>query len=201
VATACGLALLAAQAATPAFAGPTEQASAYIERLAGVQPSPAVLAQMVAAITNQRARRAGRGGRPSRPIRKRRPRSTTCAENMVMPWTNADQTVRTVQRLRRHRDRHVPGRRAVNTVLSGDILYTVNAPGLPGVSRPTTITTRWLKRTAWTSPRRSYRPRIAPTACPPTATAGVITTAGAQARFSSTVRTRDVPVHHDQSHV
>jgi hypothetical protein len=53
VATACGLALLAAQAATPAFAGATEQAERIYERLAGVQPSPGVLAQMVQAINNQ----------------------------------------------------------------------------------------------------------------------------------------------------
>src|SRR5579859_2663911 len=53
VAAACTLALLAAQAAAPAFAGPTEQAERIYERLAGTQPSPQVLSQMVTAIGNQ----------------------------------------------------------------------------------------------------------------------------------------------------
>ena len=53
VAAACALTLLAAQAATPAFATPTEQAERIYERLAGVEPSPGVLAQMVTAINAQ----------------------------------------------------------------------------------------------------------------------------------------------------
>jgi len=52
VAAAC-LAAIAAQAAAPAFAGPTEQAERIYERLAGIQPPPGVLSQMVTAIQNQ----------------------------------------------------------------------------------------------------------------------------------------------------
>src|SRR3984957_11707183 len=136
VATACGLALLAAQAATPAFAGPTEQAERIYERLAGVQPSPAVLAQMVTAITNQ----PGQAGLVAAAAIATDPKTAptfynVVLKNMVMPWTNRDQTVfvpfndyaATVIGMVRD---NVP----FNTVLSGDILYTVNSPGLPAVS-------------------------------------------------------------------
>ena len=91
---ACGLALLAAQAATPAFAGPTEQAERIYERLAGVQPSPAVLAQMVTAITNK----PGQAGLVDAAAIATDPKTAptfynVALKNMVMPWTNRDQTV------------------------------------------------------------------------------------------------------------
>jgi hypothetical protein len=136
VATACGLALLAAQAATPAFAGPTEQAERIYERLAGVQPSPAVLAKMVTAINNQ----PGQAGLVAAAVIATDPQTAptfynVVLKNMVMPWTNRDQTVfvpfndyaATVIGMVRD---NVP----FNTVLSGDVLYTVNSSGLPAVS-------------------------------------------------------------------
>jgi hypothetical protein len=130
------LTLLAAQAAAPAFAGPTEQAERIYERLAGVQPSPAVLAQMVSAIQGA----PGAAGLQAAAVIATDPKTAptfynVTLKNMVMPWTNRNQTVfsplndyvATVIGMVRD---NVP----FNTVLSGDILYTVNSSGLPGVS-------------------------------------------------------------------
>src|SRR5262245_54646492 len=52
VCSAVALALLAAQAAPPAFAGYAEQARRIYTRLTGVPPSPQVLAQMTQIIQN-----------------------------------------------------------------------------------------------------------------------------------------------------
>jgi hypothetical protein len=136
VAAACALTLLATQAATPAFAGPTEQAERIYERLAGVQPSPPVLASMVQAINAQ----PGQAGLlAAAVIATDKTTAPTfynvTLKNMVIPWTNRNQTVfaplndyaATVIGMVRD---NVP----FNTVLSGDILYTVNSPGLPAVS-------------------------------------------------------------------
>ena len=136
VAAACALTLLAAQAATPAFATPTEQAERIYERLAGVQPSPAVLAQMVAAINGQ----SGQAGLLAAAVIATDPKTAptfynVTLKNMVIPWTNRNQTVfaplndyaATVIGM-------VRDNVAFNTVLSGDLLYTVNSPGLPAVS-------------------------------------------------------------------
>jgi len=136
VAAACALTLLAAQAAAPAFAGPTEQAERIYERLAGVQPSPAVLASMVSAIQNA----PGSAGLQAAAVIATDPKTAptfynVTLKNMVMPWTNRNQTVfsplndyvATVIGMVRD---NVP----FNTVLSGDVLYTVNSSGLPGVS-------------------------------------------------------------------
>src|SRR5580692_3113776 len=137
VAAACALTLLATQAATPAFAGPTEQAERIYERLAGVQPSPAVLAQMVAAINAQPGQQAGL---VAAAVIATDPKTAptfynVTLKNMVIPWTNRNQTVfaplndyaATVIGM-------VRDNVAFNTVLSGDILYTVNSSGLPAVS-------------------------------------------------------------------
>src|SRR5580692_10418167 len=137
VAAACALTLLATQAATPAFAGPTEQAERIYERLAGVQPSPAVLAQMVAAINAQPGQQAGL---VAAAVIATDPKTAptfynVTLKNMVIPWTNRNQTVfaplndyaATVIGM-------VRDDLAFNTALSDDILYTVNASGLPAPS-------------------------------------------------------------------
>src|SRR5579859_4406753 len=135
VAAACTLALLAAQAAAPAFAGPTEQAERIYERLAGTQPSPQVLSQMVTAIGN-----GGQQGLLAAAAIATDPTTAptfynVTLKNMVTPWTNRNQTVfaplndYTATVIGMVRD-GVP----FNTVLSDDILYTVNSPGLPAVS-------------------------------------------------------------------
>lgn len=186
VAAACGLALLAAQAATPAFAGPTEQAERIYERLAGVQPSPAVLAQMVQAITNQ----PGQPGLVAAAAIATDPKTAptfynVVLKNMVMPWTNRDQTVfvpfndyaATVIGMVRD---NVP----FNTVLSGDILYTVNAPGLPGVS-PANNNHYAMAETNGVdlSSALVATTQSAAYGIPAAATAGVITSAGGSGAF------------------
>jgi hypothetical protein len=127
---------LAAQAAAPALASPTEQAERIYERLAGIEPSPAVLSQMVTAIQNS----PGQTGLQAAAVIATDPKTAptfynVTLKNMVMPWTNRNQTVfsplndyvATVIGMVRD---NVP----FNTVLSGDILYTVNSSGLPAVS-------------------------------------------------------------------
>jgi hypothetical protein len=186
VATACGLALLAAQAATPAFAGPTEQAERIYERLAGVQPSPAVLAQMVLAINNA----PGQAGLVAAAAIATDPKTAptfynVVLKNMVMPWTNRDQTVfvpfndyaATVIGMVRD---NVP----FNTVLSGDILYTVNSPGLPAVS-PANNNHYAMAETngADLSATLVATTQSAAYGIPAAATAGVITSAGGAGAF------------------
>jgi hypothetical protein len=186
VATACGLALLAAQAATPAFAGPTEQAERIYERLAGVQPSPGVLAQMVTAITNQ----PGQQGLVAAAAIATDPKTAptfynVVLKNMVMPWTNRDQTVfvpfndyaATVIGMVRD---NVP----FNTVLSGDILYTVNSPGLPAVS-PANNNHYAMAETNGSdlSATLVATTQSAAYGIPAAATAGVITSAGGSGAF------------------
>ena len=139
VAAACALTLLAAQAAAPALAGSTEQAERIYERLAGVQPAPNVLSKMVSAI-GPVSLPAGSPGLLAAAVIAT---DTTTAptfynvtlKNWAMPWTNRNQSVfeplndyvATVIGMVRD---GVP----FNTVLSADLLYTVNSPGLPAVS-------------------------------------------------------------------
>jgi hypothetical protein len=186
VAAACALTLLAAQAAAPAFAGPTEQAERIYERLAGVEPSPAVLAQMVQAITSQ----PGQQGLVAAAVIATDPKTAptfynVVLKNMVMPWTNRNQTVfvpfndyaATVIGMVRD---NVP----FNTVLSGDILYTVNSSGLPAVSPANndhyaaaeTNGVDLSSTLVATSQSAAY-------GIPAAATAGVITTAGGAGAF------------------
>ena len=186
VAAACTLALLAAQAATPAFAGPVEQAERIYERLAGVQPSPAVLAKMVAAIQ----------GAPGQPGLQAAAAIATdpqyaptfynvTLKNMVIPWTNRDQTVfaplndyaATVIGMVRD---NVP----FNTVLSADLLYTVNSSGLPAVSPANnnhyaTAEANGVDLSATLTATTQSGAYGIPTA----ATAGVITTVGGSSAF------------------
>ncbi|MGH8323255.1 MAG: hypothetical protein ACRETD_05585, partial [Steroidobacteraceae bacterium] len=93
VAAACALSLLA-QVATPALAGPAEQAERIYERLAGVQPSAAVLAKMVQAINSQQ----GQAGLLAAAAIATDPTTAptfynVVLKNMVIPWTNRNQTV------------------------------------------------------------------------------------------------------------
>ena len=96
---------------------------------AGVKPSPAVLAQMVRPSTASRAT-----GLVDAAVIATDPKTAptfynVVLKNMVTPWTNRDQTVfvplndYTATVIGMVRD-NVP----FNKVLSGDILYTVNAP-------------------------------------------------------------------------
>ncbi|HEY3785177.1 MAG TPA: hypothetical protein VGL55_07855 [Steroidobacteraceae bacterium] len=122
-----------AQLAAPALAGPNEQAQRIYERIAGVPPTPAVLAQMAQAISSG----SGQSGlQAAAAIATNAPSFYNITlKNLVIPWTNRDGTVfaplndyaATVIGMVRD---NVP----FNTALSADILYTVNASGLPAPS-------------------------------------------------------------------
>ena len=190
VAAACAVTLLAAQAATPALAGPTEQAERIYERLAGVQPTPQVLSQMVAAINGA----SGQAGLQAAAVIATDPSTAptfynVTLKNWAMPWTNRNQSVfmplndyvATVIGMVRD---NVP----FNTVLSGDILYTVGASGLPAVSPANnnhyaTAEANGVDLSS-TSTGLKQTTQSAAYGTPTAATAGVITTAaGAGAYF------------------
>jgi len=129
-----GAVLLLTQLATSAHAGPNEQAKRIYERIAGEPPAAAVLGQMATAIS----------GSPGQPGLLAAAAIATSApsfynvtlKNLVIPWTNRDQTVfAPFNDYAADRHRHDPRRRGrSNTALSDDILYIVNAPGLPAPS-------------------------------------------------------------------
>ena len=120
---------LAVQIATPAFAGPREQAQRIYERIAGVPPSATILDQMAAKTA------AGDLAGAAAIATDASTFYSVTLKNLVTPWTNRDQTVfaplndYTATVIGMVRD-DVP----FNTVLSADILYTVNASGLPAPS-------------------------------------------------------------------
>src|SRR6267378_889231 len=117
------------QLAMPAFAGPREQAKRIYDRIAGVPPSATVLDQMAAktAMGDLAGAAAIATDAPTF--------YSVTLKNFVTPWTNRDQTVfaplndYTATVIGMVRD-DVP----FNTALSADILYTVNAGGLPAPS-------------------------------------------------------------------
>ncbi|HTV76772.1 MAG TPA: hypothetical protein VMF03_00835 [Steroidobacteraceae bacterium] len=135
----CGavaLALLAMQVAPPALAGQEEQARRIYERLAGVPPSATVLNMMVTAIQAQ----PGNAGLVAAAAIATDPKYApdfydATLKEFINPWTNRNQSAfvpfndYTATVIGMIRD-DVP----FNTVLSANILYTVNAP--PGVSLP-----------------------------------------------------------------
>jgi hypothetical protein len=142
LAAAGALTLLAAQAAAPALAGTTEQAERIYERLAGVKPSQQVLDQMVTALGGPSAPSASPDSAAlvaaaaiaTDPITAPTFYNVTL-KNWAMPWTNRNQSVfmplndyvATVIGMVRD---NVP----FDQVLYGDILYTVQASGLPAPS-------------------------------------------------------------------
>ncbi len=177
---------LVAQAAAPAFAGPTEQAERIYERIAGVPPSAAVLNEMVTAINGQ----SGQAGLlaaaaiATDPI-KAPTFYNVVLKNMVIPWTNRNQTVfaplndyaATVIGMVRD---GLP----FNTVLSDDILYTINAPGLPAVSPANNDHYATAEANGVDLSMALVRTtQSAAYGLPTEATAGVITTAGAASAF------------------
>src|SRR5215468_4265981 len=128
-----GALLLTVLAASPLHAGPNEQARRIYERIAGVPPSAAELASMAATINT------GCSGAcpPGAPALVTAAQTATSApsfynvtlKNMVIPWTNRDQTVfaplndyaATV--IGMVRDDNVV---RFDTALSADILYVVS---------------------------------------------------------------------------
>jgi hypothetical protein len=129
-----GAALLLMQlAAMAAHAGPNEQARRIYERIAGVPPSATDLSTMANMITAS----PGQTGLVNAAAYATQAPTFygVTLKNLVIPWTNRDQTVfapfndyaATVIGMVRD---DVP----FNTALSADILYVVNAPGLPAPS-------------------------------------------------------------------
>jgi hypothetical protein len=122
-------ALCAALIASPALSDPTSQAQRIYERIAGVQPPAATLATMASDIAGGNALAAAGLATEDPDF------YNVTLKNFAMPWTNRAQTVfaplndyvATVIGMVRD---DVP----FNTVLSADLLYISNAPGLPSVS-------------------------------------------------------------------
>jgi hypothetical protein len=126
--TLCALAVLT-QLGTPAIAGPREQAARLYNRLTGTPPSAADLTTMANDIQ-------GGDSAAAAAIATAKPAFyNVTVKNFATPWSNRDQTVfapfndYTATVIGMVRD-NVP----FNTALSDDILYTVNASGLPAPS-------------------------------------------------------------------
>jgi hypothetical protein len=125
----CAALLAASVLGTTAQAGPREQARRLHDRLAGVPPTEAVLAQMASLVQAGDANGAAMlaMGSPSF--------YNVTLKNFVAPWTNADRSVfvplndytaTVIGMVRDDVD--------FSTVLSADLLYTSNAPGVPAYS-------------------------------------------------------------------
>ena len=131
---ACVLALLAAQAAPLAIAGPAEQAKRIYGRIAGVPPSAQDLNAMVSLI-NAQPGQPGLVAAAKYATDNAHSFYNVTLKEFVNPWTNRDQSAfvplndYTATVIGMVRD-SVP----FNTVLSADVLYTVNASGLPSPS-------------------------------------------------------------------
>ncbi len=163
----------------PVLAGPRDQAKRIHDRVAGVPPDAATLAQMESLIASGRALDAAR-------IAVEDPGFyTVTLKNWATPWTNREQTVfaplndYTATVIGMVRD-DVP----FNTALSADLLYTVNANGLPAYSATNNdhyeqAETRAINlKTALTQATQSQLLGI-----PTAATAGLITTRASSAAF------------------
>jgi hypothetical protein len=169
--------------ALPAQAGPNEQARRIYERIAGVPPTAAVLTSMANAITAQ----PGQAGLvAAAAIATQAPTFyNVTIKNMVIPWTNRDQTVfaplndyaATVIGMVRD---DVP----FNTALSADILYTVNAPGLPAPSNASNAHYATAEANGVDlSTALKASTQSATYGTPTAATAGLLTTYGAESAF------------------
>ncbi len=169
--------------ATAAHAGPAEQAKRIYERIAGEPPPPAVLTQMTTAI-NANPGQTGLVNAAAIATNAAGFYNVTL-KNMVIPWTNRDQTVfaplndyaATVIGM-------VRDNVAFNTALSADILYTVNAPGLPA---PSTMNNNHYATAETNGVDLSTALKAGSQSqtygTPAAATAGLITTRGAAAAF------------------
>ena len=176
-----GALLLAALAAYPAHAGPNEQARRIFERIAGVPPTAADWTALQGCISGGQLNLACAAqyatGAPTF--------YSVTLKNMVIPWTNRDQTVfapfndyaATVIGMVRD---DVP----FNTALSADLLYVVNAPGLPAPSNASnahyaTAEANGVDLSTALKPSTQSATYGTPTA----ATAGLLTTYAAEAAF------------------
>jgi hypothetical protein len=182
-----GALLLTALAASPAHAGPNEQARRIYERIAGVPPSAAELATMVSALN-------GCGGicAPGAPQLVTAAQTATSAatfynvtlKNMVIPWTNRDQTV--FAPLNDYAATVIGMVRddvSFNTALSADILYVVNgvSPAPSNASNAHYATAEANGIDLSIALKASSQSTVYGT--PTAATAGLLTTYGAESAF------------------
>ena len=179
-----GSALLLMQlAAMAAHAGPNEQAKRIYERIAGVPPSATdltTMANMISATPGQQGLLNAATYATQAPTFY-----SVTLKNLVIPWTNRDQTVfapfndyaATVIGMVRD---DVP----FNTALSGDILYIVNSPGLPAPSAGDN--NHYATAEANGVDLMSTLKQVTQSATygtPAAATAGLLTTRGAESSF------------------
>jgi hypothetical protein len=172
-------ALLAAQAANPAWAGAREQARRIHDRIAGVPPSEALLAQMAADITAGNAQAAAQRAMGDRNF------YSVTLKNFIAPWTNRAQTVfvplndYTATVIGMVRD-DVDFRE----VLHGDILYISNAAGVPAYSSSNNNHYAYLEdNDADLQATLTQTTQSSLSGLPATATAGIITTRAAAEAF------------------
>jgi hypothetical protein len=172
-------ALLGVQPMMPLVAGPNEQAVRIHNRLAGVPPSAAVLAQMSALIAQNNAQAAAQvamtnSGFYNVTLRNFVAPATNRAQSAFVPLNDYTATV-----IGMVRD-NVP----FNTVLSADILYIGNVSGAPAYSPSNNNHYLYLDnngvdlKSALVQTTQSSL-----TGIPSAATAGVITTEAAAAAF------------------
>ena len=171
--------LPALQPFAAALAGSTEQAERLFGRITGTLPSATVLTQMSADITANNALAAAQLAMQDPSF------YNVTLRNFAAPMTNKAQSVfvplndYTATIIGMVRD-NVP----FNTVLSGDILYTVNSSGLPAVS-PANNNHYAMAETNGVdlSSTLVATTQSAAYGLPAEATAGVITTAGGAGAF------------------
>ena len=184
-----GALLLAALAASPAHAGPNEQARRIYERIAGVPPTAAELASMSNTIN------MGCSGscQPGAAALVTAAQVATSAptfynvtlKNMVIPWTNRDQTVfaplndyaaTVIGMVRDDVDFH--------TALDADILYKFAGVAGPTVSDNNHYVTAENNALDMSNPAVLVKTsQSAAYGTPTAATAGVLTTRGAESSF------------------
>jgi hypothetical protein len=199
-----GTVLLLSQLPLPAHAGPYEQAKRIYERIAGVPPPPAALEQMAELICgNGTAAPCAPGAAGAAPgsagLVAAATYVTACTgtvcnaptfynvtlKNLSIPWTNRNQTVfaplndyaATVIGMVRD---DVP----FNTALSADLLYTVNSSGLPAPSNANNNHYATAEQNGVDlSSTLKQTTQSGTYGTPTTATAGLITTYGAEQAF------------------
>lgn len=163
-----------------ADAGPREQAYRIHERLAGVPPTDAVLADMQADVTSGHASDAARTAMENSNF------YSVTLKNFAAPWTNRDQSVfvplndYTATVIGMVRD-DVP----FNTLLSANLVYVGTGGGIPAYSPVNNDNYEALEdQSADLKTRLTASTQTAASGLPAEATAGVLTTrAAAQAFF------------------
>ena len=176
--------------ASGAQAGPAEQAKRIYERIAGEPPSSGELTTMTGVITTACGASGCAAGNAALVTAAQTATSApgfynVTLKNLVIPWTNRDQTVfapfndyaATVIGM-------VRDDLGFNTALSDDILYIVNAPGLPAPSAANNSHYATAEANAVdlsATLKRTTQSAVYP--IPSTATAGLLTTRAAASSF------------------